>query len=541
VDIFGNTGWFFVGVTITAIGVLGFVIFYNNRESETHRSFLLFSMVTMFWSFFNYLNSQIVAPEIVLWSIRVTIFLAVWHAFTFFRLCYVFPKEKYAFPQWYKWLLLPSVCVTSLLALTPLVFRISDQIMVSGQVPLVRGPAIFLFILLLLFLIPTGLFSLFKKMQASPQEAKKQFRYILGGSAATFILLILFNFVLPSFYNNTSFIPFGALFMLPFILSTAYTITKHHLLNIKIIKTEFFVFTLVMITLFQIILANGILNVIMGFSVFVLVLIFGISLIRNARTELEQRQKIEQIAKDLAIANEHLRELDKEKSEFVSIASHQLRTPLTAISGYASMLLEGSYGKLSKKIEEAINRISQSSGRLVLIIEDFLDITKIEQGRMTYQFVTVEMRGLLRGVVEELEPRAREKNIELVLVTEDSGSFNATADFGKIRQVMSNLIDNAVKYSGAGKIEITLTRDTARGKLLASVHDTGIGISPQTMEKLFQKFSRAEGVKKIYTEGSGLGLYVAQEMVKAHHGRIWAESEGEGKGSTFRVELMGED
>lgn len=243
----------------------------------------------------------------------------------------------------------------------------------------------------------------------------------------------------------------------------------------------------------------------------------------------------------LETANEHLRELDREKSEFVSIASHQLRTPLTAISGYASMLLEGSYGKLSKKTEEAVSRIYQSSGRLVLIIEDFLNITKIEQGKMNYQFMTVDMKKLLRELVEEMEPLAHEKKLELTLKIDDEGSFNATADFGKIRQVMSNLIDNGIKYSSSGNITVLLSRSLARGKIYVSVHDTGIGISQKTMEKLFQKFSRAEGVKKIYTEGSGLGLYVAQEMIKAHHGRIWAESEGEGKGSTFHVELMAED
>ncbi len=268
--------------------------------------------------------------------------------------------------------------------------------------------------------------------------------------------------------------------------------------------------------------------------------------LKKSREELEKsnenlEKKVEERTRELTEANEHLRELDREKSEFVSIASHQLRTPLTAIGGYASMLLEGSYGKLSKKTEEVVGKIYQSSGRLVLIIEDFLDITKIEQGRMTYQFTTVDVKGLLESIIEEMAPRAREKNMELVFTFNGEEPFNATADFGKLHQVLSNLIDNAIKYSGVGKTFITLLKDSARGKIVVSVRDTGIGIPPETMKKLFQKFSRAENVKKIYTEGSGLGLYVAQEMMKAHHGRIWAESEGEGRGSTFFVELMAED
>lgn len=538
-DIFNHLGLFFVGVTIAAIGILGFVIFYNNRKSQTHRAFLFFSIITIIWSVFNYLTSQIIKPDIFLWNVRVVMFLATWHAFLFFHLCFVFPSERVLFPRWYKFALLPITVITSFLALTPLLFTLKDISFNSTET--VPGPGMLIFLPLVFFSIIGGLLSLLRKRKKAEGLVRKQFQYILLGSSLTFVLLLVFNFILPAFFLQRDFLPFGAMFLFPFIAFTGFAIVKYNLLNIKAITTELFVLILVILNLLQIILSESTSAMIIGLSTFVLVLIFGLSLIRGVLQEVAQRKKIEQIAKDLAEANEHLRELDKEKSEFVSIASHQLRTPLTAISGYASMLLEGSYGKLSKKTEEAVNRIFQSSGRLVLIIEDFLDITKIEQGRMTYQFTTVDMKGLLRGLIEELEPRAREKNMKLVLKINGQGSFNATADFGKIRQVMSNLIDNAIKYSGVGHIDIALLKDSARGRIRVSVHDTGIGISPQTMEKLFQKFSRAEGVKKIYTEGSGLGLYVAQEMVKAHHGRIWAESEGEGKGSTFHVELLAED
>jgi signal transduction histidine kinase len=537
-----NLDLFVVGVTAAAIGILGFVVFINNKRSITHKVFFTESLITVLYILDNYLIYKVFSVVLVLILLRLVIFISLWHALFMFYLFYVFPSEKMPIPWWFKKILFPWTILVSAVVLSPLGFvSIADNFLGKADPIPVYGPGMALFGITVTALVLGGIVILLRKMLAMRGEQKKPFRFIFIGTLITYSSLIIFSYVFPVLLTNSYFTRFTPLFIAPFIAFTAYAIMRHGLLNVKILSSEILVFFLSIATLVQIFFSNSSLEVVFRMSIFFLVVIFGLRLIQSAQQEVEQREKIERIAKDLAKANEHLRELDKEKSEFVSIASHQLRTPLTAISGYASMLIEGSYGKLSKKAAEAISRIYQSSGRLVLIIEDFLDITKIEQGRMTYQFVTVDMKGLLQGLVEEMQPRAKEKNMEIILNSVDQGSYNATADLGKIRQVISNLIDNAIKYSGVGKIDVTLTRDLVRGKIHVSIHDTGIGISPKTMEKLFQKFSRAEGVKKIYTEGSGLGLYVAQEMVKAHHGRIWAESEGEGKGSTFHVEIMGED
>lgn len=537
-----NLDLFIVGVTAAAIGILGFVVFINNKKSITHKIFFGEAIITVVYIFDNYLIYKISSISIVLLLLRFVLFVSLWHAFFMFCLFYVFPNEKTEIPWWFKKFLFPLTIIVSVLVLSPFGFvTIADNFLGESNPIPVYGYGMVFFGITVVMLVLGGIAMLLKKMITAKGEQRKQFRLMFTGTLITYSSLIIFSYVFPVILENSYPTRFTPLFIAPFIAFSAYAIMRRGLLNVKVLTSEILVFFLSIATVFQIFFSSSSLEVAFRMGIFFLVVVFGLRLIQSAQNEAEQRQKIEQIAKDLAVANEHLRELDKEKSEFVSIASHQLRTPLTAISGYASMLLEGSYGKLSKKTEEAIGRIYQSSGRLVLIIEDFLDITKIEQGRMTYQFVTVDMKGLLKGLVEEMESRAHEKNMKLVLKIDDHSSFNATADFGKIRQVMSNLIDNAIKYSVAGNIDIALLKDSVRGKIHVSIRDTGIGISPKTMEKLFQKFSRAEGVKKIYTEGSGLGLYVAQEMVKAHHGRIWVESEGEGKGSTFHVELMGED
>lgn len=249
------------------------------------------------------------------------------------------------------------------------------------------------------------------------------------------------------------------------------------------------------------------------------------------------RKTVAEQTADLKKANAHLLVLDKQKSEFVSIASHQLRSPVTAIKGYSSMLLEGTYGKMPKKVVEIVDKIFQSSQHLVEIVEDFLNITRIEQGRMAYEFSNVDIKEMLTALVEGYSFRADQKAQKINFVADGSG-YMVLADAGKIRQVLSNLIDNAIKYSkNKGMIDVRLFKNNETKKIIVSVKDDGIGMSKDTLDKLFKKFSRAEGVEKVYTEGVGLGLYVASEMMKAHEGKIWAHSEGEGKGSIFFVEM----
>ncbi len=270
---------------------------------------------------------------------------------------------------------------------------------------------------------------------------------------------------------------------------------------------------------------------------FVIIKMWG----RQLKKEVIQREKIENLASELQVsndkfwvANEKLKELDKQKTEFVSIASHQLRSPLTSVKGYASMLLEGSFGPLSEKAAEAVGRIFQSSQKLVVVIEDFLNITRIELGTMKYEMAEIDFKALTEAIVRDVKPTVERNKLKISFEAAPE-EFKVKADSGKISQVVSNLIDNAMKYTHAGSIKVRLEKLGGKNRLL--VTDTGIGIAPETMPKLFEKFSRAHDAGKTNIIGTGLGLYVAKQIVEAHGGKIWAESEGQGKGSTFIVEL----
>ncbi|MEA1926107.1 MAG: ATP-binding protein [Patescibacteria group bacterium] len=251
--------------------------------------------------------------------------------------------------------------------------------------------------------------------------------------------------------------------------------------------------------------------------------------IKKATTDLKAANK------KLIIAYEKLHKLDRAKSEFLSIASHQLRTPLTSIKGFTSLLLEGSYGKISKEVKEVLEKIFLSNERLVQLVEDLLNISRIESGRFVLELKKNNISNLLKGIVDSFVISAKSKNISLKLILPKKKIRDFYFDSGKIQEVISNFIDNALKYSQSGTIAIEAKnmKDVVR----IAVTDNGRGILNDELRYIFEKFQRGKDVNQIHTEGIGLGLYVCKVVIKAHKGKIWAESRGAGKGSTFLFEL----
>lgn len=393
-----------------------------------------------------------------------------------------------------------------------------------------------LFVTLSLFVGITLLMVAYWREKGS--EKKKQLIYIASGIAISIFGGTITNLILPTF-GNMSFYWLGPVFTLFMALFISVAILKHHLFNIRIIATESLVFLLWMFLLVRFIISNNLQERLANGGLFIITVIIGIFLVRSVMREVSQREKIEKLAEDLGKANERLKELDKQKTEFVSIASHQLRSPLTAIKGYSSMLLEGSFGPMPKKAKEAIDVIFQSSQKMISVIEDFLNITRIELGRMKYEMSDIDVGALARQVTEEQRPQVARNGLKLEF-EDDGHDHNVYADMGKLNQVFNNLIDNATKYTEEGWIRVrveNMTKPEVGEVVRFVVKDSGVGIPPETLPKLFEKFVRAYDAGKVNLIGTGLGLYVAKQIVEGLDGKIWAESEGKGKGSTFIVEL----
>ena len=247
------------------------------------------------------------------------------------------------------------------------------------------------------------------------------------------------------------------------------------------------------------------------------------------------QREVDRQTKTLREANIRLQQLDRAKSEFLFLASHQLRTPLTAIKGYISMILEGFWGKVNEKQKHILKNVYLSNERLINLVEDLLNVSRIESGQLKFNFKLLSLDSLIEDVVKDFSQIAETKGIYLKCIKPKKPFPKIKADSLKIRQVIQVLIENSIHYTKKGGVIIQLKAE--KDKVMFSVKDTGIGIPPEEQVTLFEKFARGKGINRMYTEGVGLGLYLANKFIKAHRGRIWVESKGKNKGSTFFVEL----
>lgn len=535
-NLLNNLDLLTVGIAMAGIGILGFAICFNDLKSKTNRNFLYFSLATIAWGVVNYVSYQFTSPLATLWLLRLIMFFAIWQAFFLYKLFWVFPNSEVVYSKKYKYILLPVVIITSLITLTPFVFSSTVGEVVAGEVAQVsKGPGLLLFAFVAVGLVIRGIYLLIKKIIKADASEKRPYQIILLGTLIMFALIITFNFILPAFFNNPRYIPLGAIFILPFVAFTAYAIYKHKLFNLKVVAITSLTFVLAVLTLLEVVFSSDVTLIAFRSSVFLLVLIIGVFLIKSVLKEVEAKERVQTLAKQLEDANVKLKQADLAKSEFLSIAAHQLRTPLTAIKGYISMFLEGDYGKFTPEQTTELGSIFRSADRLTRLIDVFLNVSRIETGRLDIKKAPAQFMDIVEAVTRDLAQQAAKKGLKITVQTPSDALPLMMMDRDKIQDVTMNLVDNAIKYTPSGWIDIRISRTPSL--LTVQVQDSGIGIAEKDIEKLFQKFSRAEAVSRIHTGGSGLGLFVAKKIVEAHGGRIWVESEGEGKGSLFTFTL----
>ncbi|MEI6221823.1 MAG: ATP-binding protein [bacterium] len=245
-------------------------------------------------------------------------------------------------------------------------------------------------------------------------------------------------------------------------------------------------------------------------------------------------EKVRQINKELQTTNERLRELDVAKTEFVSIASHQLRTPLTAIRGYNSLVLEENIGKLNNKQRNFLLQTMVSAERMMMLINDLLDMSNMETGKFALYFSQADYLLLVNETIKDFELMVESKHIRIEKRVPSHLPL-ITIDPDKVRQILINLVDNAIKY-GKEDSTITISVEHKNGEILTSVQDEGVGIEEDKREWIFEKFYRGDRARESSPNGSGIGLFVVKKIVEYHRGRIWVDSVI-GKGSTFHFTL----
>lgn len=533
-NVFGNFIYYSHIFPVICILVFLFVLAKQNFKDPLVQILLVLGISFSIWSYSDLVLWATSNPNYTMffWSILILFELLIYISSLYFILFYINKK----FPGWKFDLFILILSLPILLfAHTTLNLVAFDYTNCNREA--VEGPLLaYLYILEILTVFGTIIYTIWALRHSVNSRRKTEITLAASGTIL-FLLSFSLGNIIGSLEVDFELGQYG-MFALPFFVGLlAYMSAKYNTFNIKVLWAEVLV---VGITIFvaSLLLTHKIENVriIAGLTA-IGTAVLGRMLIKTIKKEIEQKEQIEELAGTLDKANERLKILDKMKSEFVSIASHQLRSPLTSIRGYASMLAEGSYGKLAPKAQEAVTNIAESSKYMALSIEDYLNVSRIEAGNMKYELSDFNLKTEAEKIVDEMRPTAMKKGLVMVFRSDCSGSCSIHGDIGKTRQVIMNLLDNSMKYTPKGSITVVAHDDVKKKKMYITIQDTGVGMSLETQGEVFDKFVRAKNANNINVTGTGLGLFVAKKMVTEMGGKIWAESEGEGKGSTFNIEF----
>ncbi|MBP9757099.1 MAG: hypothetical protein KBD06_00705 [Candidatus Pacebacteria bacterium] len=315
-------------------------------------------------------------------------------------------------------------------------------------------------------------------------------------------------------------LPLGNISASIYTALVAYAIMKNGLFSMKVIATELLIFALWLFLFVRMLLADEFSAQVLEASLLGASLLIGVLLIRSVDKEVKQREEIER--------------LSQEKSEFMTFASHEIRNPITAMRGLASLIVDGTTGPVPADTRDAAQKILVAGHDVLNIIATYLSKSKMELGQISYDKAVFDLGYAASSIADGYVPHAEVKGLKLDIAIDRSQKYSILGDQGKVKEVIGNIIDNSLKYTKEGGITVSVER---HGPFVrAVISDTGVGIPKGTIDQLFKKFSRADA-QKVNLLGTGIGLYLAKTFIEAQGGRIWAESDGENKGSRFIVEF----
>ncbi len=524
-------------IVTTVMNVFLATVILTRRSEKTENQIYVLNIACIIWwtVAIIFYRSSTNSDDLIL--LATNLYLAptfIASSFLYFSL--FFPEQKVKHPAIKAAAIFIPNLLMAILVLAPGVVIHSVVPTVGTEHMIYFGPWYWLYAVYISFNFSIGLGILGHRFSTTTKRIhRRQISYLLIGYLAAATLGMFTNLILPwSGEFRLNWLGQGLTVLM--VVPVAYAIFKHKLFSSKLVATEVFVLILSILLLVRVVISQDIIERTLNFGLFAGALFVGILLIKSVNKEIQTREEISKLAIELAGANLHLERLDKMKSEFVSMASHQLRSPLTSIRGYISMILEGSYGEVNPKVKEILEHVSDSSRQMALSVEDYLHVSRIEAGRMKYEMADCDLRKLVEDTVAEMLPVSIKRGMTINFEPKFDGPAIVKLDIGKTKQIIQNLTDNAMKYTPEkGEVVVSLMKDETNKKVSIAIKDNGIGIAPEALGEIFKKFERAKNANSINVTGTGLGLYIAKQMAEAMGGSITVSSEGEGKGSTFTI------
>ncbi|QQS38907.1 hypothetical protein IPM62_06030 [Candidatus Woesebacteria bacterium] len=513
-------------VIFGASSYLGILAYSQDKKSSANRIFARFSIATAFWILLAFIPDIPNFRNFALLSAKLNYLTLLIVSVTLFEFPFYFPKERKPKKALIYFIYLIAVTIGLLVIFTNKVIFGLDYF--GWGASYIDGDMAGIFYI---FMLLGPIFSITNYVfmwRTLDKFEKRKLRYFLFGLFSFLAVnIILQSIVKPLFVHTDALYKFGNYSAVFMIGLTSYSIIRYRLFDIRIVAAEVFTFVIWIILFSRLFSSQTSVDLSVNVFVFVLISIFGMLLIKSLKTELSQKEK-------LLFLNEKLKNLDKQKNEFINMAAHELRAPITAIKGYISMIMEGDAGVIPEKAIGYLTDVNSVNERLIRLVNNMLNVSRIEEGRLIYNTEVVKLSDVAHSIYVSFKFEAERKGLKFSINIPEHIDDKIEVDPDRLNEVIGNFVSNSVKYTETGEISINISQPT-KDRIHLGVKDTGPGISKEEQDKLFQKFYRVESTAG-KTIGTGLGLYISKLLVEKFNGKIGLKSEL-GKGSEFWFEL----
>jgi signal transduction histidine kinase len=342
--------------------------------------------------------------------------------------------------------------------------------------------------------------------------------------SANFLVSLLASSSVSSYVYN--YLIYGLFGMPIFLIYLGYLIVRYKAFNVKMFGAQALVLALIVVLASEFAFVNSLSNRILVAVTLVLTAIAGVLLIRSVQREILQREHIQRLADDLEKAN-------KQQIVLIHFITHQIKGFVTKSRNIFSMILEGDLGAVPETMKSMVEEGFRSDTQGAQTIQEILNASNVKSGAVSYTMEPFDFSELVKETANALKPAADAKHLEFNLNIQDG--LTITGDRMQLQNAVKNMIDNAIKYTPSGNVTVTLDKD---GEMVRfTEQDTGVGITPEDMQHLFTEGGHGKESAKVNVDSTGFGLYIVKNIITAHHGKVWAESEGAGKGSKFIIEI----
>ena len=503
--------------------IVGFGVFLKSNKSALGINVLIINLLFSIWAIFDLILWATNMPSVVMffWSMQILIEPLI-YLFSFY-LAYIFIKDK-----------MPSFrsIVVGILFYSPIIILLSSKYNLLG-VNLIDCTAIegivaryftyfveILAIILILVIMDMGYA---KKIDLNRKNEILTF----GLGIIVFLLAFSWGNLIGSFTENWALAQAGLIGMPLFVAFLAYLIVRYHSFNMKLFGAQTLMISLWFIVL-GILFIKDIENVrIVTIFTLGLVSIAGYSLVRSVKKEIERKEEVLQL-------NIELKNLIQQRESLIHLINHKVKGSFTHSKYIFAGILDGTFGEINEEVKRRAAQGLESDDTGIKTIDLVLNSANLQKGLVKYDKKVFDFKKMVEEIIAEKQQIIKNKNLTLENNIGE-GVFNVLGDSFWLKEAVNNLVENAIRYTKEGTINMTLKNQN--NKILFSVKDSGVGITDEDKKHLFTEGGRGQNSVKVNVDSTGYGLYTVKLVIEAHAGRVWAESEGENKGSTFYIEL----